>query len=105
MLFRSGQGNVGIDEYCRKYAELCPGRALSLESIITNPRIFAFRDPQFWEAYRDVPAWEFARFLELAERGKPHAAEPRPPDAESARRREREDLEASMEYTRKLLGL
>ncbi len=26
---RMGQGNVGIDEYCRKYAELCPGRALS----------------------------------------------------------------------------
>ena len=28
---RMGQGNVGIDEYCRKYAELCPGRALSME--------------------------------------------------------------------------
>ena len=26
---RMGQGNVAIDEYCRKYAELCPGRALS----------------------------------------------------------------------------
>ena len=68
---RMGQGNVGIDDYCRKYAELCPGRALSLESIVTNPRIFAFRDPKFWDAYRDIPAWEFARFLEIAERGKP----------------------------------
>jgi hypothetical protein len=33
------------------------------------------------------------------------AAEPRPANAESARQREREDLEASIEYTRKLLGL
>jgi sugar phosphate isomerase/epimerase len=102
---RMGQGNVAIDEYCRKYAELCPGRALSLESIVTSPRVFAFRDAKFWDAYRDVPAWAFARFLEIADRGQPHAAEPRPPDPESARQRERADLEASLEYTRKLLGL
>src|SRR5450759_360034 len=102
---RMGEGNVSIDDYCRKYAELCPGRALSMETIVTNPRIFAFRDRKFWEAYRDVPAWSFARFLEIAERGKPHAAEPMPRDAEVARQREREDLEASIAYTRKLLGL
>jgi sugar phosphate isomerase/epimerase len=102
---RMGQGNVAIDEYCRKYAELCPGRALSMESIVTNPRVFAFRDPKFWEAYRDVPAWSFARFLEIADRGQPRAAEPRPANPEAGRQREREDLEASVEYTRKLLGL
>jgi sugar phosphate isomerase/epimerase len=102
---RMGQGNVAIDEYCRKYAELCPGRALSLESIVTNPRIFAFRDPKFWEAYRDVPAWSFARFLEIADRGQPRAAEPRPASPEAGRQREREDLEASIEFTKKLLGL
>src|SRR6266436_4633628 len=28
---RMGDGNVNIDEYCRKYAALCPGRALSME--------------------------------------------------------------------------
>ncbi len=102
---RMGEGNVGIDEYCRKYAELCPGRALSMESIVTDPRVFAFRDPKFWEAYRDVPAWEFTRFLEIADRGKPRAADPRPANQEAARQREREDLEASIDYTRKLLGL
>ncbi|MCX6631087.1 MAG: TIM barrel protein [Candidatus Solibacter sp.] len=102
---RMGQGNVGIDDYCRKYAELCPGRALSLESIVMGPRVYPFRDPKFWEAYRDIPAWAFARFLEIAERGKPHAAEPRAATPEAARQREREDLEASIEYTRKLLSL
>ena len=102
---RMGQGNVGIDEYCRKYAELCPGRALSMETIVTNPRVFAFRDPKFWDAYRDVPAWSFTRFLEIADRGKPRPADPRPASQEAARQREREDLEASIEYTKKLLGL
>jgi sugar phosphate isomerase/epimerase len=102
---RMGEGNVDIDGYCRKYAALCPGRALSLESIVTGPRVFAFRDAKFWEDYRDIPAWEFARFLEIADRGQPRAAPPRATDAESARRREREDLEASIAHTRKLLNL
>ena len=37
---RMGDGNIGIDDYVRKYTELCPGRALSLEIIVTQPRIF-----------------------------------------------------------------
>ena len=102
---RMGEGNVAIDEYCRKYAALCPGRALSMETIVTGPRVFAFHDPKFWDAYRDVPAWEFTRFLDLADRGKAPAAIPRASDPEAGRRREREDLEASLTYTRKLLGL
>jgi sugar phosphate isomerase/epimerase len=102
---RMGEGNVNIEDYVRKYAALCPGRAVSLESIVTGPRVFPYRDPKFWEAYRTVPAWEFERFTEIAERGKPHPAPPRPPDQESARRQEREDLEASLQYTKKLLQL
>ena len=43
---RMGEGDVDIDAYCRKYAELCPGRALSLESIVTGPRIFAYPRPE-----------------------------------------------------------
>jgi sugar phosphate isomerase/epimerase len=102
---RMGEGNVRIDEYVRRYVELCPGRALSLESIVTGPRVYGYRDPAFWEAYRDVPAWEFERFVELAERGTPKQAPPRAADQEAARLREREDLEASLAYTKKLLGI
>jgi sugar phosphate isomerase/epimerase len=102
---RMGEGNVNIDEYVRRYRALCPGRALSLESIVTGPRIFAYRDRKFWDAYRTVPAWEFERFTAIAERGKPRAAGPPSPDPESARKQEREDLDASLQYTRKLLAL
>jgi len=102
---RMGEGNVRIDDYVRQYAARCPGRALSLEVIVTGPRVFAFRDPAFWDAYRDVPAWEFERFIELADKGTPRTAPPRLPDPESSRRREREDLEASLAYTKKLLGI
>jgi hypothetical protein len=100
-----GEGNVKIDEYVRKYVALCPGRALSMECIVTGPRMFAYRDPAFWDAYRDVPAWEFERFTEIAERGTPRPAPARPTNPEAARQQEREDLEASLAWTKKLLGL
>ena len=101
---RMGEGNVNIDEYVRQYAALCPGRALSLESIVTGPRVFPYRDPKFWEAYRTTPAWEFERFFEIAERGRARPPEPRAPSREAAIQKEREDLEASIQYTRKLLA-
>jgi sugar phosphate isomerase/epimerase len=101
---RMGEGNVGIDDYVRKYAALCSGRALSIESIVTGPRVFAFREPKFWEAYRNTPAWEFERFLEIADRGKPLPPQPRIADPEAARRKEREDFEASLEYLKRLLA-
>ena len=100
---RMGEGNVDIASYVKKYAAGCPGRALSMETIVTGPRLFATRTPAFWDAYRDIPAWEFERFEEIAERGKPVTA-PARVDAEAAKRREREDLEACLEYTRKVLA-
>src|SRR5579863_3782968 len=62
---RMGEGDVDIEKYVRDYAALCPGRALSLESIVTGPRVFRYRDPRFWDAYRNTPAWEFERFREI----------------------------------------
>jgi hypothetical protein len=115
---RMGEGNVGIEEYCKKYAELCSGRALSLESIVTNGRVFAFNDPKFWdgrvfafndpkfwEAYRDVPAWSFQRFLAIADRGKVRPNDPRVASPEAAKQKEREDLEASIAFTKRVLAL
>ncbi len=102
---RMGEGNVRIDEYVKKYAQLCPGRALSLESIVTNARIFPYRDAKFWDAYRNDPAWEFMRFVEIAERGSARAPEPALKERDAVLRKEREDLEASLAYTKKLLGI
>ena len=99
---RMGDGNVGIAEYIKKFAERCPGKALSLEVIVTGPRPFNYLDPKFWEAYRKTPAWEFARFLALAEKGTPCPPNP-PVPREAAAAREREDLEASIRWTRQAL--
>ena len=100
---RMGDGNIDIDGYVKRYAELCPGRPLSLEIIVTGPRIFAFNDPKFWGPYKNQPAWEFSRFLALADRGTPRQVEPPMSRAKSVEQ-ERLDLEASIRYTKGLLG-
>jgi sugar phosphate isomerase/epimerase len=97
-----GRGNVDIAGYVRKYVELCPGKAVSLESIIFGPRVFPYRESQFWEPYRTTPAWEFERFLEIAERGKPYPEEPWEKGDEA--KREREALDASLVYLKSLFG-
>jgi 3-oxoisoapionate decarboxylase len=100
---RMGEGNVGIERYVRDYAQMCPGRALSLEVIVNpSPRVFNYRDPKFWDAFRSTPAWEFARFLTLVESGAPpEPAPPRPRD--QASKFELEDVEASLRWTKDLL--
>jgi hypothetical protein len=97
-----GEGNVNNEDYVHKYARLCPGKALSMECIVMGPRMFPYRDPKFWDAYRTTPAWEFERFVEIAERGK--ARESKPVPKEMAAQKEREDLEASIAYTKKLFS-
>jgi sugar phosphate isomerase/epimerase len=101
---RMGDGNIGIDDYVNKYVKLCPGKALSLEIIVTQPRIFPYLQPKFWDGYRHTPAWEFGRFLTLVEKGS-QTPKPAPPAKEPPARLELNDLEASMIYTKKLLNL
>ncbi len=100
---RMGEGNVDIAGWVKRYRELCPGKALSMEIIVTGQRKFQVFEQKFWEAYRNTPAWEFSRFLALAEKGSP---QPDPPKLEmdAAAIKERRDLELSIEYTKKLLA-
>ena len=97
---RMGEGNIDIARYITTYMTRCPGRALSLEIIvIPEPRIQAYRHPGFWDAYRHTPAWEFDRFAALADAGTPYVVTlPADPVV-----REREDVEASLQWTKNFL--
>lgn len=96
---RMGEGNVDIAGWVKKFAALCPGKAMSLEIIVTGTRPFPYLQPDFWKAFRTTPAWEFARFAAIAETGKPREARPAPAK-ERAAALEREDLESSIQWLR-----
>ncbi len=110
---RVGEGTIGIGDYIRTYVQKCPGRAVSLEVIVSaSPRMFNHRDPAAWELYKKTPAWEFARFLALAEKGTapPAGAVPTPAPAggrgnpaAAAAARQLEDVEASIRWTKAFL--
>ena len=69
---RMGDGNIGMEDYIRKYVQQCPGAPVSLEVIVSGtPRTFNYRDPAAWELFKTTPASEFARFLALCEKGVP----------------------------------
>jgi sugar phosphate isomerase/epimerase len=74
---RMGDGNIGMEDYIRKFVQQCPGKPVSLEVIVSNsPRVFNYRDPQAWEIFKTTPAWEFARFLALCDKGVPRELPP-----------------------------
>jgi 3-oxoisoapionate decarboxylase len=95
---RMGDGNVRIGDYLRRYLELCPGKPISLEIIVTGARKFPFFDREFWAQYRETPAWEFSRFLDHARNGTPRPQQA-PPAKEAIPQRQREDLEVSLRWT------
>jgi sugar phosphate isomerase/epimerase len=101
---RMGDGNIDIDGYLTKFQQLCPGKSMSLEIIVTGPRIYPFQSAKFWEPYRKTPAWEFSRFLALADRGTARPTEP-PVPKERVAEKERNDLETSIRYTKEFLKL
>jgi 3-oxoisoapionate decarboxylase len=101
---RMGDGNVGITEYLAKLRRLRPDLPVTLEIIVTNARVFPYLDEKFWAPYRNQPAWEFARFVKIAEQG--HPREPLPPlKGDASLARERADLEVSFTFTRNILNV
>ncbi|HYP08517.1 MAG TPA: TIM barrel protein [Bryobacteraceae bacterium] len=100
---RMGEGNIGIDSYVKRYVELCPGKPITLEIIVTGARKYPYFDAKFWEGYQNIRASEFARFVALVDKGEPRPATP-PVPKEHAPQREREDLEASFRWVQNFVA-
>jgi sugar phosphate isomerase/epimerase len=92
-----GEGNVGIREYLRRYIEICPGCAISIEMIRIEPRHLDCMEPEFWSAFRSVTGEELARYLALAEQG-------RAPEKVETANCERRDVEACVTFCRDFCG-
>jgi hypothetical protein len=98
-----GDGNVDIDGWIRKFIQAKPGVPIIFENLVSGaPRIHRIYDPTFWDNWRQMPQWEFARFLAVAAKGSPKPAVPRPAE-KTAGQQKIEDLEVCVRYTRDLL--
>jgi hypothetical protein len=110
-----GDGNaIDFSRFLPLYKQLCPKAVVQLE-IITGraPDVLPYFEPDFWKAFPNMPAWEFARFVALAKKGRPFMgsmliAPPgkQPPAiAEAMKEQQRIDLERSLEFAKKTLGI
>jgi hypothetical protein len=64
-----GEGNVDIDGWIRKFIKAKPGLPIIFENLVSGaPRIHKVYDERFWDSWRQMPAWEFSRFLAVAGR-------------------------------------
>jgi sugar phosphate isomerase/epimerase len=96
-----GEGGV-IDwkTYFQRFAALCPGVPVSVETIGGFQIDFPYWETAFWDAFPKKPAAEFAQFLKLVRRGKAVQGF----DANN-KEQQRGELERSFTYLREVIGI
>jgi sugar phosphate isomerase/epimerase len=108
-----GDGSVDFARFVQLYGQWCPQAAMQLE-IITGrrPDVLPYLEPAFWTAFPKTPASEFARFVALAKGGKPFIGDmiigdsrPTPAVQAALKEQQKVDLERSLEYAKKTLGI
>jgi sugar phosphate isomerase/epimerase len=110
-----GDGTIDFHKLVARYRELCPKASMQLEVITGRPpRTLPYLEPGFWKKFPKADAAEFARFVALAKRGHPFTGfmvvedgvtEPLPEFKAALREQQRVDLERSLEYAKKSLGV
>jgi sugar phosphate isomerase/epimerase len=109
-----GDGVIDFRTFFTRFRELCPRVPVHLEILTGSPvRIHSYLERDFWKAYPNARASEFARFVALAKKGRPfmgammtggRGERPRAYD-DALREQQRYDLERSLVYARDVLGL
>jgi 3-oxoisoapionate decarboxylase len=113
-----GQGNVDVPRIRDILAEQAPNVAFNLEIITcADPILIPYADPgsDFWRAYPDMLARDFARFVTLALRGRaapldqvtlqPGAEPPPGASGDQLRNQQRRHFEESVAFAREVLAL
>lgn len=93
-------GCVDLKKYFARFAQLCPGVAVNIETIGGFAVEFPYYEDSFWDAFPKKTASEFTRFLNVVRRG--NAMDQY--DGND-KQRQREELEKSLRYCREELGL
>jgi 3-oxoisoapionate decarboxylase len=111
-----GDGCMDLAKFLELRTKLCPNASVQLE-IITGrpPQVLPYLEPGFWKAFPRAKASEFARFVDLARRGRPFSGsmiisdvsgQKFPAEYQAAlKEQQKVDLERSLEYCKKVLGV
>jgi len=99
-----GEGTVDQPAYFKRFAELCPGVPVHIETISGFPRELPYFKSDFWNAFPKARASDFAKFVALAKRGKPIAPH-HSPDAKAEQDYQKGEIERSIKYCKEVLGL
>ncbi len=97
-----GDGQVDFVRFMPRFAELCPGVPIHIETISGVGRDFPFLEDEFWAAWPRLEAHAFAKFLRVTRLKTPAAPITTRPNDQAEQRRE---LERSLAYCRQTLGL
>jgi sugar phosphate isomerase/epimerase len=111
-----GEGTIDFRAIVAKVRELCSNVHLYIKPITGRPPyVHRVYDPKYWAEWSDVRAADFARFTAIAKKGHPYDGHvviedlqntPVPPHFLAAvQYQQREHMERSIAYARKVLGL
>ena len=103
-----GEGTTDLKTYFRRFAELCPGVPVHIETISGFNQEIPYLQEEFWKPWPKARARDFARFVALAKRGKPRQAwkAPEGQDRKLAEQAyQKGEIERSLRYCKEQLGL
>ncbi|MSU63109.1 MAG: sugar phosphate isomerase/epimerase [Pedosphaera sp.] len=99
-----GEGMIDWKAYFKRFAELCPGVPVMIETISGFSVEFPYLKDEFWSAFPKARARDFAKFVALARRG--HAIDAREPgDAKAKQDYQKGEIERSIKYCKEVVGL
>ena len=103
----AGDGLIDWKKYAARWSQLCPQAPIIIETISGGARMFPYKSPDFWKHYDKRPD-KLAKFEALAKRGKaitPFKAPPGPEGKIVTQNFQKSELEKSITYLRKEIGL
>jgi sugar phosphate isomerase/epimerase len=110
-----GDGIVDWTAFLTLYQKVCPRSLLQLENITGRPpQVLPYYEKDWWKYFPQMPAADFARFQNMAHKGRPFLGTMIVEDApgrkpaeftEALKEQQRQDLTRSILYARTQLGV
>lgn len=99
-----GEGNVDLKTYFKRFAELCQGIPVHIETISGFNREIPYLKDDFWKVWPHAKAQDFSKFVALAKKGTPRQPH-KSASPEAEREYQKGEIERSIKYCKETLGL